>query len=59
MEKNYKTRSRFLGENQHFLCQINVFTKELISRIFFQRDRRTYQHCEVNASDITEKVDFM
>ena len=39
----YKVRSRFLGKNQHFFPQTNVFTKEvtkeLISRIFFQRDR--------------------
>ena len=49
--KYYKTRSRFLGKNQHFFRQINVFTKEvtkeLISRIFFQRDRilPTFPHC--------------
>ena len=33
-EKCYKMRSRFLRKNQHFFRQINVFTKELISRKF-------------------------
>ena len=34
VSKCYKTRSQFLRKNQHFFREINVFTKELISRIF-------------------------
>ena len=34
VEKYFKTRSRFLSKNQHFFREINVFPKELISRIF-------------------------
>ena len=34
VEKYNKTRSLILRKDQYFFCQINVFTKELISRKF-------------------------
>ena len=58
LEKNYKTRSRFLRKNQHFFRQINVFTKEvtkeLISRNNFWWEREFlvfsklwFPHCAI------------
>ena len=42
VEKYNKTRSRFLGKNQHFFRQITVFTKEVTNELIsrnFVRDR--------------------
>ena len=47
VEITTKRRSQFLRKNRHFFRQINVFTKELISRIFFSviAFYSTFPHC--------------
>ena len=54
VEKYYKTISLFLQQNQQFFRQINVFTKEMISRKIFEYDRfrSTFPHCGFHSLEI-------
>ena len=62
MEKYYKMRSRFLGENHHFIRQINIFTKEvtkeLISRKFCEHDRVSQYFSTLWLNELHKRVDL-